>query len=804
MKKVLPLTIWYLVFILLMSAGLFSQNTLSITEVDGIVTTNYPIQLGRPFVKGEIPDFPQVLVNGTPVSTQADVKQRYSDGSVKHAILSFYIPTLNANTTVGISFQNQSTGNNTGFLNASQMLNASFDFNAQMSLTNGTTLAADARTMLQNNDLSYWLQGGVATSILLSDDSLNRQYDMGFDSYRSFHPIFQATFYPLINKIKVRFIGEVANTEALEDVNYDLNLAVGNQIPQSVYSKPGVTHYAGSRWTKEYWIGGAPSRIAINHNLGYLKETMFFPNFDIAKSIPGSIITNDYTNWNSSARDIFDAGFWTKAMGAPGARPEIGPIPGWDVQWLFTGDQRSQEIAEVQSQLAASWPVHFREGNPNKLYLRNNNTVYALGKAMSITNRQSICIACGLNYNYTLPQDAIVPVGTMSSGGWNPEDAHQPDAFSAHYILTGDHFYLEEMYFWASWSAAYLNGAATMYDWGRGPTGAEGGLTGQIRAQAWIFRNRCMTAFCAPDNTVEKTYYETLVHDAIEIWEGAHNITGTPNFGSANWNWGKQYRYNALGNPTLNQWERGNSAFAQSSYGIDPAVTAEGISNFEQDYLMYSLGRSKELGYASDSVVAYLAKNFIGQAMGPGYNKYLLCNGRIPTVDMGGNYFTSWSQLKTGYDASWQNKTSFDTLYPYDYTYLALTAMSYAYCEPGGVPAWHAIADEVLNTQVLHADPKFAIVYRDCQGMTAVSTKNDELKFDLFPNPTSDKLYLHMEQQEQNAEVVIYDLVGKEVLRTKTESSITELNLNGLNNGFYVVGVQLKEKMQKRKVAVVR
>jgi len=805
MKKTITLTLWYLVFLLLLSCPLFSQtNTLTITEIDGLSSSNYPVQLGRPFKKGEIPGYPQVLLNGAPVLTQADVKQRYSDGSVKHAVISFYIPQLNANEVKTVSFMNQAGGNNSSFLTTPQMLSASFDFDARVQLTNGSTLNCDARSMLQNNDLSYWLQGSVATSVILCDDSLSRQYDVGYDSYRSFHPIFQATFYPLINKTRVRFIGEIANTEALQDMSYDLSLSVGNQNSVAVYSKSNVSHYAGSRWTKEYWIGGAPSRIAINHNLAYLKETMFFPNFDVTKNIQANIITADYTNWNASAHDIYDAGFWTKAMGSPGARPEIGPLPGWDVQWLYTGDARSTEIAEGQAQLAASWPVHMREGNPGKLYLRNNTSVYALGKPFSITDRPSLCIACGLNYAYTLPQDAIVPVGTTSSGGWNPEDAHQPDAFSAHYILSGDPFYLEEMFFWASWSAAYLNGAATMYDWGRGPTGAEGGLTGQIRAQAWVFRNRCITAFCTPDNMVEKNFYETLVHDAIEIWEGGHNITGSPNFNSPNWNWGKQYRYNSMGNPPLNQWERGNQAFAQASYGIDPAVSAEAISNFEQHYLMYSLGRSKELGYASDSVVGYLAKNYIGQASGAGYNKYLLCNGRIPTVDMAGNYFNTWSQLKTGYDAAWQNKTSFDTLYPYDYTYLALTAMSYAYCESGGVPAWHAIADEVLHTNVLNADPKFAIVYRDCQGITGIDAAKSSEGFIAYPNPTQGELYIHMNTANENTEVIIYDLVGNEVLRKKSETPIAQIDLSGLNNGLYVIGVQLRGTLVKKKVALAK
>src|SRR5689334_16819511 len=86
-------------------------NSLTISEKAGVTTTNYPVQIGRPFVKGEISGFPQALVNGTAVSTQADVKQRWNDGSVKHAIVSFLIPTLSSGSTVTVTFRNQSACN---------------------------------------------------------------------------------------------------------------------------------------------------------------------------------------------------------------------------------------------------------------------------------------------------------------------------------------------------------------------------------------------------------------------------------------------------------------------------------------------------------------------------------------------------------------------------------------------------------------------------------------------------------------------------------------------------------------------
>ena len=114
-------------------------NFITIREKAGVTTNQYPIQLGRPFVPGEIPNFPQAVVDGTPVTTQADVKARWADGSVKHAILSFYLPSLVANSTATVNFVNQTSGNNTGALSKNAMLGTAFDFEAAMQLTSGTT-----------------------------------------------------------------------------------------------------------------------------------------------------------------------------------------------------------------------------------------------------------------------------------------------------------------------------------------------------------------------------------------------------------------------------------------------------------------------------------------------------------------------------------------------------------------------------------------------------------------------------------------------------------------------------------------
>ncbi|NOT60943.1 MAG: hypothetical protein HOP19_12060, partial [Acidobacteria bacterium] len=413
-----------------------ASNFITIREKAGITTTNYPIQIARPFKQGEIKNFPRAVINGTNQRTQADVKARWADGSVKHAVLAFYLPTLAANSTVTVTFNNQTSGLNANALTKANMLGSSFNFNARMELTNGATIAsASARDMLNADKYSSWTQGPVATTIILADHSLERVFDIGFDSHRSVRPIFHATFWPLIDKVKIRFIGEVANTVALQDQSYALSLKVGNQTPQNVYSKSSFTHPAATRWTKEFWLGGAPSAIEINHNLEYLRQTLALPNYDTSHVISETALqaayTHPYEGWQNASKDIFDSGNIFKAMPTAGGREEIGPYTAWVVRWLYTGDTRMWEQTKGNAELSAAFPIHFREGLDGRQFDRGNPGVAALGKVLSMTARPSVFLHRGnyyIDYSYTDPTDRIVPLnGTnMKEGEWLPDCAHQP------------------------------------------------------------------------------------------------------------------------------------------------------------------------------------------------------------------------------------------------------------------------------------------------------------------------------------------------------------------------------------------
>ncbi len=676
-------------------------NSIVITEKAGVATANYPIQIGRPFMPGEIPNYPKAVIGGTPVTTQADVKQRWSDGSVKHAILSFLIPNLAANSSVTVTFQNQTSGNNTGYLDAAGMQATAFDFEAAMSLTNGSTITASARNMIANGAFTYWLQGSVATTVIIADHSATRAYDIGFDANKAFRPIFHATFWPGINKVFVRFIGENANTEAIEDQSYSLTLTTGKAAPATRYTHSKFTHSAASRWTKAFWLGTAPGRIAIDNNAAYLIATKFVPNYDTSKIVGETVMAALYADWTASAKDFYNNGnLFDPAQPDTGqnAGDHIGLLPAWSVRWILTGDYRMKEIAMGAGELAAGEPIHYREGKTGRFFDKAH-TIPALGLPVSIDARPTIRFN-DLTSSDTSSQDRITPVGPTGNSdaiGWIPDTPHQHDVGTVQYMLTGDFWYLEELYFWSSWDIGRFTPDPNA-GWGRGPLESQGLSNDEVRGQGWSLRTRIHTAFLAPDGSPEKIYLEAGLNDAAAQEEGLRNITGTQFQGNANWTWGRTTKatggvWGSIGLPPSNIpfVNPGNSGLRD---GLDTSKVSGGAQGWEWNFLFMALGRAEELGYPFGKVRQWHAPFVIGQLTDPGYSKYLTQAYQFPVTNASGGWFTSWSAMKAGFLPPLPTGYNLPGT-PYPFTYIP--AMAYQAGESGGAAAWNVIVTDILS-----------------------------------------------------------------------------------------------------------
>ncbi|MBI3231976.1 MAG: fibronectin type III domain-containing protein, partial [Candidatus Doudnabacteria bacterium] len=550
-------------------------------------------------------------------------------------------------------------------------------------------------------------------------------------------PIFHATFWPGLNKVRVRYIGEIANTEALQDVVVNnLVLKLGQTNPATVYTLPAAKSplkmYSASRWTKEFWMGGAPTVIDTNPNLAYIKDTKFVSNYDISKSVPASTVSGSYSSWQSRPKDLYDPGNLEVYMPTSGqtTSDHIGPAPAWVVQWLYTGDSRMKEKSFGNADLGAVFPIHYREGNSTK-YLDRARTVPGIGKIVSVSTRPTMYLAKMLTN--TAPADQFKIVGPMANDAstpgpnyqpWVPDGAHQHDLFSVIYALSGDFFYLEELQFWVSWGTIVYNDGGSTTWWGRGPTGAEAGIFDQTRGDAWVFRNRLHAAFMTPDSTPEKALFNTWIDDAIGNWEGRRDITGSQYQGNAEWTWSNtagKGQHGGFGVPPLHNWEHYVLGVTSP---VSSAVSAVETSPWMENMLIWSLGRAKELGYPTDKLLSWVGSHLIGELTDPSYNPYASGAFRMSVARLSdGAWHTNWAEVMSSFEPTFDPVSSFNGQIsdPGSYDYIALGATSMLTNEPGGSQAWNWISGKLSNQAVLNSNPKWAILPRSISQIPAPS-----------------------------------------------------------------------------------
>lgn len=713
----------------LATSELDDSNFVTVTNPQSAALQNYPLQFARPFVAGEIAQFPQLMLNGQPLPTQADVKQRHPDGSVRHAIISVVIPQIAAGAALKLSFVNQSSGRQQGALDKTAMLAANFNFDAaiEAKFDDLPLHTVSARTMLQQDKFSYWTQGDIATTILLVDHSEERLFDFGADQHRSVRPAFYATFWPALNKVQVRYVGEITNSLALQDQSYDLTLKGGQQNSTVLYQHPGLPHQAMTRWTRQFWLGEQVPVVSLNHQLAYLSKTRMVPNFDTSREITDTTIQSQYQSWQGKSIELYDAGLWSKPMANAGGRPDLGLYPAWTVRWFYSGDWRLAEIALRQAELSGSWPFHVREGDASRTF-DEAKTISGLGKILSINQggRPTAWIP-RLNWHETAANDKIHPIVALVNSGWRPDVPHHPDLASGQYLLTGDYYFLEQSLFSAAYTTMDNNAAAKSSTLGRGPTGSEGALYwGETRGQGWALRTRVHTASITPDSMPEQQYFVTLTNKALAIWEGMYNVTDTPNKDNALWTFGrntiapKEFVYSAGAASPLGQWVHGDK-FATSyvSEYYDMSKTANGASPWMTHIVVLAMGRAEELGFAAGPMKRFVGRVLAGPALEPGFALELLSAYRQPSIKQpNGAWFQSWLAVQDGYLPAYRDETFnryqlggyIDAEFGYDV--MVWGTASYITDLPGGETVWQFYHNKLKDRVSFNNNPKWAILPR--------------------------------------------------------------------------------------------
>lgn len=700
-----------------------SKNSLLITEPLGINRTNFPIQFARPFIKGEIANYPEIMIEGANLSQQVNVKQRHDDGSVKHAIFNIILDSLPANSSLIAMFKNKATSDNTP-LTKEEMLSDALNFDAKMQFTFDEEVSVSARDMINSGHYEPWLQGPIATSIIVKDHSIDRLYDVGADSHKSIRPIFMITFWPTLSAYTVRYLAENINSEALQDQRYNFVLTLGTDEDQ-VYSKSELFHPAMTRWTKQYSSSEKFNQaLSINHNIEYLAKTKAVPNFDHNRNVPTNIITQDWEKWQNKTSDLYDVGLWQHRMSIAGGRPDIGLYPSWVVKWLYTGDWRHQIIATKQAELSAAWPIHIREGRGDLLF-DHQNTTNALGRIISMApNARPKHWLDRPDWHEIKGNSRIDFVNDIANNTWDPDVAHHPDLSSPQYLLTGDYFFLEQMLFSSAYTGGSNNAAAFSRRYGRGQTGAEGALyAGEIRSQAWALRTRLHAFDILPDDHIEKTYHSYLIKSALAQFEGLFELENSfPSHQNA-YQHAKTvvmpFAFPITGSPSpIGHWDQG---ITSPSYVRSDRVNTEQVSRalapWMHNFVIVALGRANELGFNTSNLLNYAGRSLTRPFANEGIPHIMLAAYIAPSIDVNNQWFTSWAQAYDQYLPDYvtqiENQVTNGLDSEHGYYSIAMSAASYLHEQPEFITLWQYITANIRNKNIYDENPKWALLPRE-------------------------------------------------------------------------------------------
>lgn len=555
-----------------------ATDQVRIVDVSHHEQKSFPVSIPRPFIQGEIPRFAQASIKGVLLLTQCDVKNRWPDGSLKFAIVSFVVPDIPANGSVVVSFSSQDSGNNDGSLAQSDLLASTYNFDGQIQLAGAVSHNISARSILTSagscsdpgNDVdggrylcTYWLKGPIVTAVLLEDRTASRSFDVNTDggAGNPLHPIFEAWFYPQTTDVQLGYALEdswasTTPTKSARDQSYSLILTGGAANPVTLFTNGMFKQITRSRWHKVFCINGPRARNAIScgedsirldHNWPYLAETGFLPHWDTALQLAPSFIASKVDGFAKSSQVLQGCsncysggqggiGSFEKGLNAAGAADWHGSLATWDIVYLISQDPRMYKVMVGNADLSGRIPYFYREADASaghgKWFDAPRNTVQTLGRVISINARTQVSLDDTKTQNQCNKNDPADWINFGGAGqdidGWDTDSSHWPNLAYASYLNTGQYAYYEEQIMQSAYAVADSPGT-------RGcalpPTHAslrQGALgywdTTEERQQDWLARENALGAFIAVDGSPEKAYLEDKLRTNLAVWEASHGI----------------------------------------------------------------------------------------------------------------------------------------------------------------------------------------------------------------------------------------------------------------------------------------
>lgn len=459
-----------------------------------------PLTFGQVFGAGEIKAGQQIearLADGTTLPLQADIKARHPDGSVRHAVLSLVLDRLARSRPLALGL----------FARAAQedgkraaLPAKALDARVEARIA-GKTWSAQFRPLLEQGKPALWLDGPVAREWLVSTPLL--------DADGRPHPHLAARFavrwYPSVDKARVDVTVENnwAYEPAPQNFVYDARVTVGKD---EVYTRHALNHYHHARWRKLFWWGGEPA-VHLRHDTRQLIASKALPNYDQSVRVDEGRLAKLHASWTGEKTEPMGVGMAMRAMPTTGGRPDIGLLPGWAAMYLLSMDPRARALTLGTADLAGSWSMHYRDKRTGlPVSLLDFPYMTLVGTPDDTRNP-----ATGSKEQFP----ACVRRAACATPNLH-DISHQPAFSYLPYLLTGDHFHLEELQFWAMYDV--FNSNPGYRENSKGLLKPE-----QVRGQAWALRTLGEAAYITPDGHPLKRHFERILDDNLDWYNATYS-----------------------------------------------------------------------------------------------------------------------------------------------------------------------------------------------------------------------------------------------------------------------------------------
>lgn len=453
---------------------------------------------GHAFAKGDVPAGSFVTTSAQ--SAQADVRNRWPDGSVKFAVLSG-VSTFTQGSPLALQLSTTTTspsGSNVAVADLKATgVTAAIGFGSATASWSAADWDSPARSIVSGPNMSSWTYrkplGGDAHLVAWLEV---RCYRSG-----------QVEVLPWIENGYLNVAGATTksgratftlNGSSRYDSNNDANYTTGYSVAVVSGGSINMAHHtrivlvSGGRVS--HWLGTDP-QIAPTYDRAYLASSKLVPAYRPATIVDSALAP--LTTYYSPMR----VRYLSEGMGTPGYAPDIGVLPKQAATYLVSGDPRAYRACVAEGLSLASYSIHYRDESTNR--------------PLAFSSYPTLSINVG-----NMPPD---PSGSV---GYNYASSHHPAAAYVPYLVTGWNWFVEEIQFqntlhYLARNASYRQNANFYFtNSAYGP-----GLNeqGGPRSQAWTWRTCAMAANITPDSdTTLRNQFVAALNFNANYWRTEH------------------------------------------------------------------------------------------------------------------------------------------------------------------------------------------------------------------------------------------------------------------------------------------